>query len=151
MIEIEKRKGIKRTSWEAYKRILESGNLSKMRKAVYRIVGSYGPVTGAEVDFIGSKLVDRRGHLHKRLSELERLGIAKIVGVRVCRVTGNNAEEWDITDYVPDSFVLEKKATRVELISILRRALKLLEDGLQPRGSKELREAIVEVLEKEDQ
>jgi len=123
---IPRRSRIKRTSKEAFNKIEAGGELSSMRFAAYKIVRYFGPVTGAEVDAISAKTVKRRGHLHKRLSELELLGLVAVVATRTCRVTGHSAEAWDITDLVPSSYNLPKKATRAELVHLLRLCVPLL-------------------------
>ena len=145
---LERRKRIKRTSREAYHKIKEMGTLSEMRMRAYTYVRFYGPVTSLELDTLGSKQT-KRPSLHKRLSELERLGLVKVVGTRKCRVSGNTAEEWDITDHVPDSFTLPRKATRAELVGMLRGAHELLGDGSEIDDVVCLRNEIEEALERE--
>jgi len=147
-VDIPRRKRIKTTSREAYERIKENGQLSKMRMKTYKLLRYYGPLTGQEVDAKGSGT--QQQSLHKRLSELETLGLAEVVGTRRCRVTGHNADEWDITDHYPDSFVLEKKATRAELVGLLREAQDLLGDGSPPLFVQELKKRIKDVLGREE-
>jgi hypothetical protein len=146
---IPRRKRIKRTSREAFDKIKADGSLSAMRMQAYSVVRFYGPVTSLEVDTIGTVPGNKRPSLHKRLSELERLGLIKVVGQRKCRVSGNQAEEWDITDHVPDSFVLPKKATRAELVELLSRSAHLLGEGSPPSMVSELRKEIRDVLREE--
>ena len=146
--DIPRRKRIKQTSLEAYDAIKANGTLSQMRFRAYSIVRFYGPITGLELNMKGTGT--QRHSLHKRLSELEALGIVEVVGNRRCRVTGRKVEEWDITDEVPASFVLEKKATRAELVDMLRRSEDLLGDGSPRKLVQQLRDNIRESLQLEE-
>lgn len=146
-VDIPRRKRIKVTSREAYEKIKASGQLSRMRMKAYSLLRYYGPLTGQEIDAKGTGT--QQQSLHKRLSELETLGLAEVVGTRECRVTGHNADEWDITDHYPDSFVLEKKATRAELVKALEDARDLLGDGSPPLLVMELRNRITDILGRE--
>jgi len=89
------------TSEEAFRAIKSDGLLSKMRQQVYEYLYHCGPATGAEIDRELKMVGGGRGHYHKRLSELERLGVAKRVGTRECKVTGRRAEMWDVTSSLP--------------------------------------------------
>lgn len=94
---------LRKTSRAAYDAIRANGTLSLARWQVYDLLFFRGPMTGSEVDAALMKTGAARGHRHKRLSELERLGLAARVGERPCAVTGNRAEMWDVTDFVPSS------------------------------------------------
>jgi hypothetical protein len=58
---------------------------------------------------------------HRRLHELEQLGVAFRGGTRACCVTGNTAEVWDVTDQLPfGSVVHAHKPTKAEVADALR-------------------------------
>ena len=84
------------TSREAFDFILATGILPKQRAMVYKAVFAFGPITGRELnrDLAGPSY-------HKRLSELERLGVIREDGVKKCGVTGRNAVAWIIEDSPP--------------------------------------------------
>jgi len=88
------------TSLAAYQGMVDSGQLGKSQLRVWQALREYGPMTGAEIDKL---LLGRggRGHFHKRLPELVRLGVAVEKRRRPCAVTGNEAIEWEATDTPP--------------------------------------------------
>jgi hypothetical protein len=89
---------VRRTSINAYRKIQADGTLSQMRWAVYDYLFHHGPLTGSEITE-GLRFNGQVSHsFHKRLSELEVMGVAEIVGERVCKVTGFNCILWDVTD-----------------------------------------------------
>jgi len=86
----------RQTSIAAYNQIKADGTLSKMRWIVYDCLFRHGPLTSREVDN-GLGPGEDRPSYHKRLSELERMGVVTTVGRKVCSVTGKECELWDVT------------------------------------------------------
>ena len=78
------------TSVEAYHAIVATGVLGKLQLAVYTLLFERGPLTGREVN-----VSVRDGH--KRLSELESLGVVASGVQRECSVSGRQAIEWATT------------------------------------------------------
>ena len=87
---------MRQTSLEAFQAIKSEGLLSGMRLRVYELLYHRGPLTGREVNSFLEGV-----SYHKRLSELERVGVAGLVGRRKCSITGRLAVEWDVTDAMP--------------------------------------------------
>ena len=87
---------VRATSAMAYHEIQRLGLLSKARLKVYDILYHNGPLTGTELDTKFGSV----SH-HKRLAELEELGVVKRLPPITCRVTGQLVEQWDVTDAVP--------------------------------------------------
>ena len=98
----------KRTSTEVWNKIQVNGWLRASQLAVYGYLFHNGPCTGQEVDE-GLLHQGKRGHFHKRLSELRRMGWVDVIGVRPCRITGNRVEAWDITTQEEPSAVVVYK------------------------------------------
>jgi hypothetical protein len=128
----------RKTSRAAYDAIRANGTLSLARWQVYDLLFFRGPMTGSEVDAALMKPGAARGHRHKRLSELERLGLAARVGERPCTVTGNRAELWDVTDFVPASAppaAPEPALDNAELMLALHALLAVMRTYPVPGGS----------------
>ena len=89
---------MRQTSILAYEAIKASGKLSDMRWRVYDFLYKNGPLTGRELDAKMASPNETRTSYHKRLTELERMGLVCIVTERNCHVTGHMAIEWDVTD-----------------------------------------------------
>jgi len=87
---------IRQTSIQAYREIEARGLLSKVRWLVYAHLYTHGPLTGSELN----TQMGGVGY-HKRLSELERLGVATTVGRKTCSITRRECELWDVTAYLP--------------------------------------------------
>lgn len=90
------------TSIQAYQQIRDSGLLSEMRWKVYDYLFNNGPLTANELTkgLLGA-YPKANPSWHKRLSELERCGVAATMGTRVCSVSGNNCTLWDVTAALP--------------------------------------------------
>jgi hypothetical protein len=84
------------TSAQTYYSILNSGELGESQKKVLQLLLDHGPLTGTEVN---EALRSRSGH--KRLSELERMGVIRAGPPRPCRVTKREAVEWVVTGRTP--------------------------------------------------
>jgi len=87
---------IRQTSIQAYREIEAKGLLSRVRWLVYAHLYANGPLTGTELN----AQMGGVGY-HKRLSELERLGVVRTVGRKRCSVTGMECETWDVTANLP--------------------------------------------------
>jgi len=89
------------TSIEAYRLIRDRGLLSRARLEVLEVLASCGPSTGAEID---ERLREGggRGHGHKRLPELRRLGVVREAGTRECSVSGHRSIVWEATGRLPE-------------------------------------------------
>jgi len=81
----------KQTSKDAYREILESGLLNLACLAVATRLAEDGPLTGNEVDRALNS-----PSAHKRLSDLARWGVAKVVGVKQDPLTGKHGEVWSL-------------------------------------------------------
>lgn len=92
---------IRNTSAMAYHAIKANGLLSRMRWLVYDCLYHNGPLTGNEVNERLKSPRQVAPSYHKRLSELETLGVVRTVGVRTCTVTGRECEAWDVTSNLP--------------------------------------------------
>ena len=88
---------MRETSEQAFREIKASGELSRQRMAVFELLVKHGPLTGRELDRLQRAAGETGADYHKRLSELKRLGYAKDVRKRPCRVTGKMAWEWVAT------------------------------------------------------
>jgi hypothetical protein len=100
---------MRQTSILAYEAVKASGKLSDMRWRVYDFLYKYGPLTGRELDAKMASPNETRTSYHKRLSELERMGLAYIVAERICSITGHQAIEWDVTGAM-ESGTLDRKS-----------------------------------------
>lgn len=118
---------MRHTSIDAYNHIKDCGLLSRTRWLVYETLFQKGPCTARELDKWLATPGDTKTSYHKRLSELERMGVVQTVGERPCSMTGVNATLWDVTDRLPIKY--EKKmpmyqkyrALVVKAIDTLRR------------------------------
>jgi hypothetical protein len=91
--------------------IRREGLLGAMQLAAYEALLERGPLTGRELDEHLSGH-GGRGHGHKRLPELARVGLAVARLTRLCRVTGRVAIAWEAVDALPRA--VPPKPTRVE-------------------------------------
>jgi hypothetical protein len=95
------KKPTRSTSAKALTAIETGGLLSRLRLKVYKALFASGPMTAGELNRACLEDGQVTPGYHKRLSELERLGLARRVGVRACKVTGLECDEWDVTDSLP--------------------------------------------------
>lgn len=103
---------VKETSLTCYRQVVAEGLLSRVRLLVWEELARRGPVTGRELDAALAQPGETRTSYHKRLSELQRVGLARVVGTRACRVTGREAEAWEAVDAIPTK--PERQETRLE-------------------------------------
>lgn len=99
------------TSIEAYHKVKETGMLSTLRLAVFKILCDHGPLTAGEMRKFGGAGMNS-GVYGTRLSELVKMGVVKEVEPRPCDVTGHRSIVWDITNEMPVK--LPKKVSRKE-------------------------------------
>lgn len=92
---------MRNTSIQAYNHIKEDGLLSKMRMRVYETLYLHGPLTGRELNFRMAVPGEASASFHKRLSELEDLGVVETVGTRPATQDTEAAILWDATDRLP--------------------------------------------------
>ena len=84
------------TSIIAYREICDSGLLGDTQKNVIQALAERGPQTGRELDdYLCSP------DAHKRLSELEDMGVARSAGMKVCSVTQREVVSWELTGEKP--------------------------------------------------
>lgn len=101
---------VRNTSIEVYHRIKDEGLLSRKRQEIYEVLFEQGPLTGNEI-FKRIKGVSHIVHanIHSRLNEMEKLGVAERIGEKICSVTGNNVDLWDVTSKLPIKFDKPKR------------------------------------------
>jgi hypothetical protein len=95
----------RQTSHAAYEEIRARGLLSEMRLNVYSYLYRNGPMTAGELAAGMMRSNEPHPSYHRRLHELEKLGVAFRHGERPCRVTGFNAEVWDVNDKLPSGTI----------------------------------------------
>lgn len=88
----------RRTSAEAYRRLVEEGGLSKRRAEVYGLVYKFGPGTSAEILAHALTGIAVLTQSRARFTELRALGLIAEVGTRTCSVTGRESICWDCTE-----------------------------------------------------
>lgn len=88
------------TSAQTYHDILRSGELGDRQRAVLKLLMDKGPLTGSEVN---AALDSHSGH--KRLSELEKMGVIRSGASRICTVTKREAIAWEVTGRMPTAIV----------------------------------------------
>lgn len=85
------------TSSEALAWLVEGGHLEGARERAYRILAEHHEgMTGAELNAAAQS-----ASMHKRLSELHRMGVVAKAGSRECRETGRRAVLWRVRLDVP--------------------------------------------------
>lgn len=132
------------TSIRVYREIKESGLLSRMRWRVYRVVFKHGPLTAHELDTHLAAPEETKTSYHKRLSELERVGVCRVVGERPCTITGRSALLWDVTDNLPTKYT--KPQTRADRYrAVLRMEISRHEAAGRSRTARRLQHAVKEI------
>ena len=79
------------SSYTAAEKLYRSGRMGTQRQRVFATLRKSGPATGAELGLIMS---DDRYAAHRRLAELERMGLAERAGFRKCKVTKQKCQVW---------------------------------------------------------
>lgn len=124
---------MRKTSIAAYEELRDSGDLSKLRWAVYRYIFHHGPLTQNEMDV---KLTRKKQDFissgyHARFSELKAMGLIEEIGKRTSSSTGKQGIVWDVTG-ASKALPIPKKPTRKQLeekIQRLERTIKNIKEG----------------------
>ena len=119
----------RKTQIEAYLKVRDSGRLSKLKLLVYEIICYHGPMTGMEV-VKRAEYKGNSGAILTRITELERMGAIYAKGVRTCKITKQNATEWESTEKLP--VPLPKRVTKSERIAKIKSMLNDLESKSSP-------------------
>lgn len=88
----------RQTSIATYHAIRASGVLSRMRLRVYDWRYTNGEATRSELDQGMKSAGEVNPSYHKRLSELERMGLVSVMHERPCKVTGRVCMAWETTN-----------------------------------------------------
>lgn len=94
------------TSLAVFEQIRAEGLISGARlRALTILVDATSPMTGAELDAADQahKGPSFRGHLHKRLPELRRIGVVVVADARECKVTGRRSSTWAVSGRLPSA------------------------------------------------
>jgi|ERR1035437_7994954 hypothetical protein len=111
---------MRQTSYDNYRKIVESGTLSKSRLRVYELLYFHGPCTQSELEQIAKESgMIRYSDCHKRFSELQKQGAIMELPPRTCKITSNMAVEWDVTSALPVGLPIKEK-TKVKLARALK-------------------------------
>ena len=97
---------MKTMSIEAYWSILEDGTLGQMQREVATEIARHETLTGRELNDVLKSV-----SAHKRLSELEEMGVIYAKEVRACRITGREVEAWAMTGKKAERHPSKKPAT----------------------------------------
>ena len=98
----------RKTSIECFSKIKQEGLLGKRRLQVYESIFNYAPCTASEVFNDKNLKTNQSG----RFTELRDLGVIYEKGERLCRITGRNVIEWDLTDRLPINFKNKNKTKK---------------------------------------
>ena len=69
--------------------------LGRRQKIVYDALRAAGQLTGKQLDMTVATKGDSSPH--KRLSELEKLGLVRVVATVICEYTGRKVASWNVT------------------------------------------------------
>lgn len=140
---------IRTTSIEVYKFLEQNGTLSEKRWEVYATVYNNGPMTSAEAfsKINEGKSIKSLTQSRARFTELRGMGLLKETGERVCKITGHNVIEWDVTDQLP--LKLEKAETRASKTEKIIKELNLVHLQVTDIFERqEVQETIEKIIEK---
>jgi hypothetical protein len=93
------------TSVAAWRELVASGGITRRRFEALEMLAIAGPMTGSELD-----RALNNPSAHKRLVELQDLGVVEITRERECSVTGRVCAEWCALDRMPTGEV--KRTTK---------------------------------------
>lgn len=94
---------MRETSVKCYRKIVESGVLSKIRRKVYDGLSVHGPATAGELS-LNLPMGNGIGHMSANnvatvLTQLrDKLGVVYELGTRPCRITGHECIEWELKE-----------------------------------------------------
>jgi hypothetical protein len=94
---------VRPTSWLCLKQIRDEGLVGQMQLTVLELLVEHGPLTGREVDQLLAAPGATRTSFHKRLPELERLGLVRVLPARQCAISGRLAVAWQAVDALPSA------------------------------------------------
>ena len=101
---------VRDTSSSTYYAIEANGLLSKRRFEVYSALFKHGPCTANELfDQMQKGEARNAANITTRLGELRKQGVAVEIEQRPCKVTGHQANVWDVTSKLPSDFVAKKR------------------------------------------
>lgn len=119
-------------SWESLK---QSKTLSAKQWTVYDVLFRKGPLTARELNALIAPGHTSAGY-HKRLSELQRMGLVREAGVQRCRYSRRQVIVWDVTTS-EQAQQLPKRGTRRTRRSLRDRFLNIFLDlasDIEARG-----------------
>lgn len=123
------------TSKQAYEYIRTNGILDKRHWQTYDYLFRYGPLTPNEVH---AKIEENEGHTNKpsitpRFARLERMGIIRELGERICSVTKMTCCYYDVTSKVAtrEDFLESKLPSRKELEAENKELRELLNEAIR--------------------
>lgn len=106
------------TSLEVYKKITDSGLLSKKRSQVYSIIYNGGIMSGSEVSKEYKKMYSASGYsesIRNRITELVQQGVVEEVSTGECPITKNTVLLFRTTNNLPVKIPKkESKKNRVD-------------------------------------
>lgn len=113
---------VRKSSKDALKRVIDSGELSNMQRVVYEALFTYGPCTANELykRLVGRKKINQ-ANITTRLGELRAMGSVREKGKRTCTVTKMTVLVWECTHKVP--IKPAPKPTKQEKIDHLKRVV----------------------------
>jgi hypothetical protein len=111
---------MRQTSILAYESIKASGKLSEMRWKVYDFLFSNGPLTSRELDAKMATPGETRLSYHKRLSELESMGLVYEIEDRICPVTNHLVIVWDVTNAMKPGVLIKPMSKYTKLVRAIR-------------------------------
>lgn len=107
----------RKTSHESWQAVQDSGLVTRMRLKVYNWIYENGPATRSELDAALRGPGEVNPSYHKRLSELERMGIVETAPERACGVTGRNCVTRQTTDLASPRPLPPARQTKTETIA----------------------------------
>jgi len=132
---------IKHTSLEAYRKVKESGILSKQREQVFEWFCEFAPCTINElINRVGDRhkpLFREPNHINKIPCQLQKHKVIEPYTSRNCRVTGNLSEVWRLTGNDPVK-IKRKKPYRTVLMDTMQKLMEI--------NDKEKIEGITEII-----
>jgi len=139
---------MKTTSKQAYLMAKDSGLLSKQRDQVFKWFCENAPCTTNElIKAVGEDykpLFREAIHINKIPSALEKMELIQVKTTRMCEVTGNNSEVWELTYNVPVKLP-KKISAKKKLDMVLNLVSHHLEELGYARSFKE-RDTLIESL-----
>jgi hypothetical protein len=126
---------MRQTSIDCYNQIKKEGLLPKMRFKTYEVMLKIAPCTASEVQR-EMGFYDGGRDCMKRIPELRKSGVVYEKGTRICKVTGRNVIEWDLTDKLPIKIKAVKSAKKQRTETAIN-ALRELYKNRSIAGSRE--------------